>query len=76
MADPVGEIYGGDFATFCGLIRIYELVFKIKILGQNWVYDEDLRLLTLKTKNWPNNFLSRRFGKYSYYQNVENYNFG
>ena len=25
--------------------------FKIKILGQNWVYDEDRRLLTLKTKN-------------------------
>ena len=24
--------------------------FKFKILGQNWVYDEDLRLLTLKRK--------------------------
>ena len=39
--------------------------FKFKILGQNWVYDEDLRLLTLKRKNWHNNVLSRRFGKYS-----------
>ena len=41
--------------------------FKIKILGQNLVYDEDRRFLTLKTKKWHNNVLSRRFGKYSFY---------
>ena len=40
--------------------------FKIKIFGQNQVYCEDLRLLTLKTKIWHNNVLSRRFGKYSF----------
>ena len=40
--------------------------FKIKILGQNWVYGENLGLLTLKTKNWCNNVFSRRFGKYSF----------
>ena len=39
---------------------------KIKIYGQNLVYGEDLRSLTLKTKNWGNNHLSRRFGKYSF----------
>ena len=39
---------------------------KIKIYGQNLVYGEDLRSLTLKTKNWDNNHLSRRFGKYSF----------
>ena len=33
--------------------------FKIKILDQNQVYCEDLRLLTLKTKIWHNNVLSR-----------------
>ena len=37
--------------------------FKIKILDQNQVYCEDLRLLTLKTKIWHNNVLSRRFGR-------------
>ena len=40
--------------------------FKNKILDQNQVYCEDLRLLTLKTKIWHNNVLSRRFGKYSF----------
>ena len=23
-AKPIGQIYGGDFAKFCGLLRIYE----------------------------------------------------
>ena len=40
--------------------------FKFKILGQNWIYDEDLRLLTLKRKKWHNNVLSRRLRKYSF----------
>ena len=39
---------------------------KIKKIGQNWVYGEDLRSLTPKTKKWGNNHLSRRFGKYSF----------
>ena len=39
---------------------------KIKIYGQNLLYGEDLRSLTLKTKKWGNNHLSRRFGKYSF----------
>ena len=26
------QIYGGDFAKFCGLLRIYELYFKVKIM--------------------------------------------
>ena len=25
MRYPVGQIYGGDFAKICGLLRIYEL---------------------------------------------------
>ena len=36
------------------------------MFGQNRVYDEDLRSLTPKTKNWGNNHLSRRFGRYSF----------
>ena len=39
---------------------------KIKIFGQNLLYGEDLRSLTLKTKKWGNNHLSRSFGKYSF----------
>ena len=47
---------------------------KIKKIGQNWVYGEDLRSLTPKTKKWGNNHLSRRFGKYSFSQkNIENW---
>ena len=39
---------------------------KIKKIGQNWVYGENLRSLTPKAKKWGNNHLSRRFGKYSF----------
>jgi hypothetical protein len=41
--------------------------FKFKTLVQNWVYGEDLRSLTSKTKNQGNNVVSRRFGRYSFY---------
>ena len=40
--------------------------FKIKKFGQNQVYGEDLWLLSLKTKKWCNNVVSRRFAKYSF----------
>ena len=36
------------------------------ILGQNWVYVEDLRWLALKPKIWHNYVLSRRY--YSFYK--------
>ena len=35
----IGQIYGGDFAKFCGLLRIYELYNFIQILAffkNNW----------------------------------------
>ena len=47
--------------------RIYLAV----IVGQNWVYGEDLRSLSSKTKNRGNNHLSSRFGKYSFYLSPE-----
>ena len=28
----IGQIYGGDFAKFCGLLRIYELYLPLQIL--------------------------------------------
>ena len=40
--------------------------FKIKNFGQNQVYGENLWLISLKTKIWCNNVVSRRFGKYSF----------
>jgi len=49
----------------CVIVQVHS-EFKIKILGQNQIYCEDLRLLTLKTKIWHNNVLSRRIGKYSF----------
>ena len=52
------------YASLC-TVQVHS-EFKIKILGQDQVYCEDLRLLTLKTKIWHNNVLSRRFGKYSF----------
>ena len=52
------------YASFCTLQVHSE--FKIEIFGPNQVYCEDLRLLTLKTKIWHNNVLSRSFGKYSF----------
>ena len=39
---------------------------KIKIIGQNQVYAQNLRYLTSKSKIWCNNQVSRRFGKYSF----------
>ena len=44
--------------------------FKIKNFGQNQVYGADLWLISLKTKIWCNNVVSRRFGKYSFEKNL------
>ena len=49
--------------------------FKIKNVGLNQVYGEDLWSLFKKTKNWCNNVVSRRFGKYSFQLLIDNWHF-
>ena len=35
MRHPVGQIYGGDFAKMCGLLRIYELYDKFGAMNSD-----------------------------------------
>ena len=51
----IGQIIGGDFANFCGLLRIYELYKKYQNMAfSNWLYyvsnrrfAEKMRLISL-----------------------------
>ena len=32
----IGQIYGGDFAKFCGLLRIYEVYYSLPLFCNDW----------------------------------------
>ena len=47
----IGQIYGGDFAKFCGLLRIYELYpkayFRLEFLTANFGFVKTMRKIFL-----------------------------
>ena len=45
----IGKIYGGDFAKFCGLLRIYELYFVRYLNGNFDSIAKSLKLISIGT---------------------------